>query len=153
MTQKLDDDPDLKRVSMVWPAHLKEQVRELVGSRGLTNFTVDAVREKLGRLGGDGELRVDPPGDSRAVLAEPSPPAPPTAEQPGPQPEPAALSVAPNQVPAPVEVMSNLPLPERMARARLLVKEREGGDTKATADQCPTCLDELVNGECWTCGS
>lgn len=36
-----------KRVSMEWPADLKEQVREVVGSRGLTDFTVQAVRTRL----------------------------------------------------------------------------------------------------------
>lgn len=35
------------RVNMLWPDELKEQVREQVGQRGLTGFTLDAVRSKL----------------------------------------------------------------------------------------------------------
>ena len=94
MTQKLDET-DLRRVSMVWPADLKEQVRGLVGSRGLTDFTLDAVRAKLQQL---------------AVDEPPPPPKPPAAAPPAP-------AAAP---------------PGR-------------------AGQCSKCLEDLVNGECWTC--
>jgi len=81
MTQKVDE-PDLKRVSMVWPAEIKEQVRSLVGSRGLTDFTLDAVREKL-----------------QGLAVE-------TPAEPGPRPEPAQ---APNPEPAPAEVPTTPP--------------------------------------------
>lgn len=36
------------RVSMLWPESLKEKVRDRVGSRGLTVFTIEAVEAKLG---------------------------------------------------------------------------------------------------------
>lgn len=39
---------DKKRVAMYWPAELQERVREKVGQRGLTEFTLQAVRAKLG---------------------------------------------------------------------------------------------------------
>lgn len=35
------------RVSMNWPVGLKEQVRALVGSRGVTAFTITAVKKEL----------------------------------------------------------------------------------------------------------
>lgn len=58
-----------ERVSMVWPADLKEQVRRLAGSRGLTDFTLDAVREKLGQVNKDPNV-VAPAGVS---LSAPQP--------------------------------------------------------------------------------
>jgi hypothetical protein len=39
---------DKTRISMLWPETLKEKVRERVGSRGLTDFTIGAVEAKLG---------------------------------------------------------------------------------------------------------
>lgn len=39
---------DKARVTMLWPEDLKEAVRERVGSRGLTEFAIEAVRAKLG---------------------------------------------------------------------------------------------------------
>jgi hypothetical protein len=39
---------DKTRVSMIWPQSLKEKVRDRVGSRGLTDFTISAVEAKLG---------------------------------------------------------------------------------------------------------
>jgi hypothetical protein len=39
---------DKTRVSMLWPETLKEKVRDRVGSRGLTDFTIEAVEAKLG---------------------------------------------------------------------------------------------------------
>lgn len=99
MTEKLDeqvrDEAEFRRVSMLWPADVKEQVRRLVGGRGLTTFTLDAVQEKLARL------HDDPAADDTAAD------------------EPAG---------APAE-----PEPE------------------AHPGRCPRCLDQLVNGECWTC--
>lgn len=37
------------RVSMNWPEDLREEVRQLVGARGTTAFTIEAVKEKLAR--------------------------------------------------------------------------------------------------------
>lgn len=51
------------RVSMNWPNELKGQVRDRVGARGLTTFTLDAVREKLARE--PGSLTVVPPSEPR----------------------------------------------------------------------------------------
>lgn len=41
------------RVSMNWPEDLREEVRQLVGARGTTAFTIEAVREKLARQKAD----------------------------------------------------------------------------------------------------
>lgn len=41
-------EEETDRVTMLWPVELKEAVREEVGPRGLTTFTVAAVRAKLG---------------------------------------------------------------------------------------------------------
>lgn len=131
MTQKLDD-PDLKRVSMVWPAALKEHVRGLVGNRGLTDFTVDAVREKLAALG--------------EAMPQPVQPEPENEPAPEVQPEPAPSSGAPNQELAPDEE-SKLSLSEQMNQTRAPLDEHG----PAEPGRCPTCKDELVNGECWTC--
>ena len=35
------------RVAQVWPVELKERLRQRVGNRGLTEFTIEAVEEKL----------------------------------------------------------------------------------------------------------
>jgi len=40
-------EKETARVAMEWPVDLKDQVREKVGPRGLTDFTIDAVRAKL----------------------------------------------------------------------------------------------------------
>lgn len=46
---KGEDKTLTERVTQLWPKALKKEVRELVGQRGLTDFTLDAVREKLSK--------------------------------------------------------------------------------------------------------
>lgn len=43
-----DEKEPTTRVAMLWPVELKDAVREEVGPRGLTDFTLEAVRAKLG---------------------------------------------------------------------------------------------------------
>ncbi len=43
----MSEEKKTGRVSMEWPAELKEQLRALVGSRGLTDFTIQAVKTRL----------------------------------------------------------------------------------------------------------
>jgi hypothetical protein len=42
---------EVERVTQLWPKELKQAVRGLVGQRGLTDFTLDAVRRELDRRG------------------------------------------------------------------------------------------------------
>jgi hypothetical protein len=143
MTDKLDEQQagQSSRVSMVWPADLKEQVRRTVGARGMTEFTLDAVRDKLAKM-------------QTTVSNEPSDPEPPptkydhyakqlngtVTESTGP-----ALDPRPGDGFAmdPAEV-AKLPLAQRMAQARKTWRD-------PAAQHCSDCGDELVNGECWTC--
>lgn len=37
----------MSRVTMLWPSDLKESLRKKVGKRGLTEFVVSAVRQKI----------------------------------------------------------------------------------------------------------
>jgi hypothetical protein len=150
MTEKLDEpragqDQDLKRVSMVWPADLKEQVRQIVGSRGLTDFTLDAVRDKLATM------------QTAASSEQAELPAAHVNGAAGPEQisteslDPPPTRPASDHQLDPVEV-AKLPLSQRMAHARTLINGREPDPAgQATHDRCPTCRDALVNGECWTC--
>jgi hypothetical protein len=137
---------ETERVSMLWPADLKEQVRRLVGGRGLTEFTVDAVRDKL--------TQVKPSAVTASEPEQPTPDEPERSHPGGPAPtEPAA---EPGLEPAEV---AKLPLARRMAYARAMIQEREGvgeptgltADLAAQQNRCPRCRDELVDGECWSC--
>jgi hypothetical protein len=128
-----------ERVSMVWPAELKATVRQLVGSRGLTDFTLDAVRDKLGQL--DRTSEPDLPDE------RPDEPVADNTIGHALQARKAELDSIPN----PVEV-AKLPLVERMRYARDLIERREGPGAVTTAGGvCSKCGDELVNDECWTC--
>jgi anaerobic glycerol-3-phosphate dehydrogenase len=130
-----------ERVSMVWPADLKAEVRQLVGSRGLTDFTLDAVRDKLGRLE-RGEPEPVEAGEADEPVADRVAP---DARRP--------RAAEPNETLDPAAV-AKLPLSERMRYARTLIDKREGNDTTDDVGArrlCSQCKDELVNGECWTC--
>lgn len=74
------------RVSMNWPAELREQVRELVGARGTTGFVVAAVRKELAL---------------RSAAAPPKPPAP----VPEPEPDSAPAELRPD-IQEPAEVVA-----------------------------------------------
>lgn len=39
---------DIARVVMLWPADLKHEIQAEVGKRGLTQYVLEAVREKRG---------------------------------------------------------------------------------------------------------
>ena len=41
---------DPRRVSMLWPVELKEQVRAIAGEHGLTGFVIAAVQTRLTEL-------------------------------------------------------------------------------------------------------
>lgn len=142
---------ETERVSMIWPADLKERVRTLVGGRGLTEFTVDAVRQRLAAMAEAPEHRNGhtPPDSAPEPVPEPEP------EEPEPKVEPeqtAGFAMDPAEV-------VKLPLAQRMNYARSLIQGREGvgapsglaAELAAQDGRCPKCHDELVNGECWTC--
>lgn len=42
---------DIARVVMLWPADLKQEIQAEVGKRGLTQYVLQAVREKRGLEG------------------------------------------------------------------------------------------------------
>lgn len=48
---------DKSRVTMLWPTNLKDQVREKVGARGLTDFAVEAVGQHLTKADRQGDLQ------------------------------------------------------------------------------------------------
>ena len=141
---------ETQRVSMLWPAEIKEQVRQLVGSRGLTEFTLDAVRDKLAQVEGQPVTNATEP----APESESEPEAEPQS-----RPEPEPEHSASNGFAMDPADVAKLPMMERMAYAKTLIQGREGtaapagwsAELAAEQGRCATCRDELVNGECWTC--
>lgn len=65
----MPEKEETERTTMLWPVDVKEAVRERVGPRGLTDFTVAAVREKLGQPVPDAELAESKElGDARFLV-------------------------------------------------------------------------------------
>lgn len=137
MSTQQADPTVTERVSMVWPAELKAKVRRLVGARGLTDFTLDAVRDKLGRLEDRRQMT--------APLDEPD--APVAGGTIG-----HAQQVRDRDGRLDPAVVAGLPLAERMNYARELIEQRESAAGEgAPSGRCSKCKEELVNGECWSC--
>lgn len=59
----LSDSQTHSRVVMLWPAELKSEIQAEVGKRGLTQYVLQAVREKRG-------LEVPRNADPEPVLAQ-----------------------------------------------------------------------------------
>lgn len=137
---------------MLWPEELKQAVRSKVENRGLTSFVIDAVRQKLAThdhqesvaaelsaarflvqqladalaTGGDYEDREQ----ALRFIGLPD-----WVDQDG---WGFKVSPAETSIPAPkVEVPSPRPELER--------------PSEPSTDLCPTCGEQLVDGECWTC--
>lgn len=55
----MTDEEKVGRVNMQWPADLKKQVQNLVGTRGLTTFTLQAVRDRLAKTDAEKRLASD----------------------------------------------------------------------------------------------
>ena len=142
-----------ERISQNWPEGLKDRVRKIVGSRGVTEFTIVAVIEKLTMIEtGVGENETD----TGATLAEDSRtgdfPAPVSSET-----ETGAVSHGraplgegdgsgsnPDDTPAPV--FSDV----------AALRDQLGMVTAAeipipSTPRCDTCFSPLIDGECWTC--
>lgn len=45
----MTEETATERVTQLWPPSIKERVREKVGARGVTRYTLEAIREKLAR--------------------------------------------------------------------------------------------------------
>lgn len=108
-----DKEPveETERVTMIWPKSLKADLRELVGARGLTEFTVVAVREKMAR-------EADP--EMVAVPHRP-PPTPPPAPV---QPPAGEVAQDSGQIPQePVQPVDTRPFGERADELEQAVKE------------------------------
>lgn len=87
-----DEKTETERVTMVWPADLKEKVREKVGQRGLTKFVVTAVERHLDYV----YVIHDKEEPQSEAAPEPEP-----ESEPEPTPAPAP-EVAPSPAPEPV---------------------------------------------------
>lgn len=96
------------RVSMNWPESLREEVRALVGGRGTTAFTIDAVREKLARQ----KAGQDAPQEAEPVASEES--AVETTPAPSAQTAPSVEPESPAPAKEPVE--EEKPAPRRDSR-------------------------------------
>lgn len=156
-------ESDISRVTMLWPSDLKNAVRGKVGARGLTDFTIEAVRAKLEEESGSTH---EPISSSSSTLAgrtsDQRPPiAPPLNPEDGPI------------IGDPRTILSAEPL--RSSTSDLLEKLRSkaaekgvdlsGLDLQAASDisipshkemsvktdACPSCGVAMVNGECWDC--
>lgn len=71
------------RVTMLWPAELKERVREKVGARGLTPFAVAAVEKHFDYVYGKHESGDQPTGQVEPPMAATAP----LPETPAPEPD------------------------------------------------------------------
>jgi len=88
-----EEEAATERVTQLWPASLKAQVQAIVGPRGITKFTLEAVRAKLGA---PSDVQVQTERTVAEALGEPvaavaAPPRPP---------EPAPVAVVEREAPA-----------------------------------------------------
>lgn len=100
---------ETERVTQLWPLDLKEKVRERVGARGVTRYTLEAVQEKLAR-------------DAAADAAEPTEPEEPAIAPPVHTPPPVPET--------PVAVVEREPAPAQVSK--LLTGETRGEDVTVT---------------------
>lgn len=140
-------EPELvERINMLWPQGLKDAVKELVGNRGVTKFTIESVRYQLQRIEQAGQaLGGQQPDDAGQV-----PPGPQaehiadlkarfglkTAAEIGP---PARRPDEPIIEPTEIELSTTDPADD------------PADDDDPLSDTCPECRSPLIAGECWTC--
>jgi hypothetical protein len=163
--------PETERVTQIWPKDLKAALREFTGARGMTDFTVDAVRRALATAQ-QTEQRLARAAAAAMGQEVDGPPSRPVAQDQGQQQE----SVAERGLTSDSTIID---LQRRAAEAgidlQLGLRPRdpdtgldEAGETKPhqlvshpaaatvevrTEGRCPICQDdELVAGECWSCG-
>lgn len=137
-----------ERVFMLWPTELKQRVREIVGARGMTDFVIAAVEDKLQHRTGD--LVVE------SVEAVPDSP-----ELPADDPEPIAPAV-PARFDAATRDARTVHVEQTfgLRRASELDPPDQAAPTAAsdaptheevTTSFCQACHAPLIDGECWSC--
>lgn len=168
----MTDTEETERVVMMWPKALKDQVRELAGHRGMTEWTVKAVEKHLQVINISSYKSAENDGSENEQPSEPAPPEAMSVETPQ---EPAFAKNPKTKV---VPKIDPQPEPEGLPHdlssrddlfAKLMAKT--GGDVDLDSlkkalkpaseipkpepkddNRCPTCGEELIDGECWTCG-
>lgn len=150
-----------ERVTMLWPVDLKERVREVAGSRGMTEFTVAAVRTKLLTV------RKAPARPTETKKKKPAKkPAAKKVEKPKPEKGPELESGQPwadksvdlyERVTAKSKELG-VDLGEANLKPASTLPSKPKKATKPktvtlpeTVTACPKCGNALVNGECWEC--
>lgn len=209
------DEPQ-ERVVMNWPKALKDQVREVAGNRGITEFCMHAVNVHLGNedlrqvqkdldqarafaqeladqmvLGGSQEDRlqflielqvpdwilthswpaayaerlqqvevpeIQPPEDAPLVEVSQIVPAKPIDLEDGQTHQVAAsqdeVHVDGQKVDLPHDAQGDDLFARLKAAGKLKVaSEIPQPEPLVQRDLCPTCSEELIDGECWTCAS
>lgn len=122
-----------ERISQNWPEGLKARVRKIVGGRGVTDFTVIAVLEKLSQVEAE---QVDTPQTDTGA---------------------ATLAATPSESGAVAgSIPADSPAPVSDSPSVADLREQLGMVTAAelpipSTPRCDTCFSPLIDGECWTC--
>ena len=83
----MTEETATERVTQLWPPSIKERVREKVGARGVTRYTLEAIREKLAREDA-AQVAAEALGEPVAPVLSPVVATPVVAVDPEPAPEP-----------------------------------------------------------------
>lgn len=156
---------------MMWEPRLKERVQERVGARGLTDFVIEAVQEKLDSLPPMTVEEMRQMVEQRNAVVEAD--QPPRVFEPDqsvvPQPSGArsnGRAVEEPVAPAPPVTQrfasSAGGLADMLGRAAAMgVQTDDLSPVQAEPitdvavadppDACPTCGQDRIDGECWTC--
>lgn len=164
--------PRSERVNMMWTPELKERVRGRVGTRGLTDWVIDAVEEKLAAAPPRTIEEMDQRQAERARRREADHPVP--VDEPD-QPVVAQHSSLNGRAVEQVEAPVLEPVTERFGssagglsdmlnRAAAMGVETDQGEPPWVTGPvlappiivedptiCPTCGEPRIDGECWTC--
>jgi hypothetical protein len=161
-----------ERVNMMWTPDLKERVRERVGTRGLTDWVIDAVEEKLAAAPPRTieEMRQHQERKAREADQPVTPPAPLETSSSWGDPKPSSPNGRPEPVLEPVTERfgsSTGGMNDLLSRASAMgvkTDDIQSGPNRLQDVQtpvqappiivenaCPTCGGELIDGECWTC--
>lgn len=133
---------ELVKVNTSWPAELRDQVRDLVGGRGLSAFVIEAVEARLLKLG-----NVDPQTDTGTEPGTNSEPAPTAVSVPVSLPHVRPVEA---EDPRPDEAQS-MSLAQIQATYGLVPASQVTAPPAKTENTCPTCQSPLVDDECWSC--
>lgn len=154
---------ETERTVMLWPVELKQRVQALVGPRGLTAFTIEAVQDKLARQEAparqEAQVRTGEPGELPRITPPPGPThsaditakimAGSRAERTEELKQRFGLSAA-----------SELPKPEpKQAVEEVQAEPLQAEPEEPSADPpgatssstCPNCYAPLIDGTCWAC--